>query len=210
LLLSSDQIDDTGPVKGQVTLNKRELASALKVSLPTIGAWMQRWPDFPIEARGTNGSSYRFVYVDVAEFLTVKRDEEAQAKSERDEALMGLQLTFDALLPPQPSVQFDRRLSPKEEIDLWKLRDLKRREAERCGKLVIASEVQELFTNALARLSRDTSMFLRKLAREQNWPDSQVRNIEERFADVQRASVAEALSELNMDADPNERQLDLS
>ncbi|MBV1835642.1 terminase small subunit [Acetobacter estunensis] len=192
-------------------LNKRELSRRLKVSLPTLTAWMERWPEFPVAQRGTNGSSYRFDVEAVFAFLSERREEEAQQKAGRDEQLMALQLSFGDLFPaPDPVSDNRRRLSTKEEIDLWKLRDLKRKEAERSGQLVIAAEVEQLFQAALARLNRDATSFIRRLGQQERWSDAQMRSIEARFADMQRQSVRDALALLDEEPDADERQLNLT
>lgn len=193
-----------------VTLNKREMARKLRVSLPTMTAWMDRWPDFPVEQRGTNGSSYRFRPDLVFEFLDLKRREEADASSIRDEQLQNLQLVFDDLLPPPEVEKSYKRLTPKEEIDVWKLRELKRKEAERCGQLVIATELQEQLRDAFSRLSQDTRLFIRKLGRKNGWPDSTIREAEQQFEDTQRASVAALLQILQAEPEDGERSLTFS
>lgn len=198
-------------VPSGVTLNKREMALRLRVSLPTLTAWMDRWPDFPVEQRGTNGSSYRFQPDLVFQFLGQKRDEEREANSVRDEQLQNLQLVFDDLLPPIENQRAPtKRLTPKEEIDVWKLRELKRKEAERCGQLVIASELQEQLRDAFARLSQDTRTFIRKLGRKNGWPDSSIREAEQQFEETQRASVASLLKILETEPDDGERSLTFS
>jgi len=209
LLLSSEEQQSGPAASADVTLNKRDMALRLRISLPTLTAWIDRWPDFPIAQRGTNGASYRFVPEEVFQFLAERREEELRERSGRDEQLMALQLTFDALLPAQP-VEQRRTISTKEEIELWKLRDLKRREAERCGTLVIAAEVQDMFASALARLQRDQAVFIRKLGRQEGWPESQMRAVEAQFAEVQRAAVRDALAILNTDPTVDERQLNLT
>lgn len=211
MLLSSDVSEKSPPTDAIILLNKREMARRLKVSLPTLTAWMDRWPDFPVAQRGRNGASYGFDAEAVFAFLAQKQEEEAQATAGRDEQLMALQLSFDALLPaPEAAPPTGRRLSTKEEIELWKLRDLKRKEAERSGKLVIAGEVQQMFETAFARLSRDATSFIRRLGQREGWPDSQMRAVEGQFADMQRQSVKDALAILDTDPDADERQLNLT
>ena len=186
--------DASAPDAEPVTVNKRELALRLRISLPTLTAWIDRWPDFPVEQRGALGSSWRFVFADVAGFLAGKKAEEAAGRSERDEQLAHLQLSFDELMPPSPDRPL--KLTVKEELEAWKLREMKRKEAERCGQLLVASEVRELMAAAFARLSRDTSAFVRQICREGGMPDPVIRAIEQRLAQQQRDSVAELTRQL--------------
>ncbi|GBQ52226.1 terminase small subunit [Komagataeibacter sucrofermentans] len=200
-----DGSGDTPPV------NKRELAKRLRVSLPTLTNWIDRWEDFPVVSRGGNGVSWAFSLEEVFAFLADRREEEAQSKAGRDQQLLDLQLSFDALLPPDPQPAPGSRMSVKEQIDAWKLRDLKRKEAERCGTLVIAADVQEMFTSAVARLSRDIAVYIRQTGREQGWPDAMIRQAEAKLADMQRKSVTDALRALETDEPhADDRQLHLA
>jgi len=61
LLLSSEEQHSGPAASADVTLNKRDMALRLRISLPTLTAWIDRWPDFPIAQRGTNGASYRAI-----------------------------------------------------------------------------------------------------------------------------------------------------
>jgi len=194
-----------------VTLNKAEMAKRLKVSLPTLTNWLDRWPDFPFVDRGTNGKSWRFDPHAVFDFLAERQEEEQRKSAGRDEQLERLQLQFDELFEPEEQPRSLGTVSAKEQIDIWRLRELKRREAERCGKLVVAEQLQDMFSSAFATLSRDTGVFLRRLAREQDWPDAVLRKAEADLADVQRKSVTAVLDTLKQEADTDhERQLHLA
>ena len=194
-----------------VTLNKAQMAKRLKVSLPTLTNWIDRWPDFPADHRGTNGKSWRFDPHAVFDFLAARREEEEKATIGRDEKLMELQLQFDDLFAEEEQPARSGFVSTKEQIDIWRLRELKRKEAERCGKLVVAEQLQDMFSSAFATLSRDTSMFLRRLAREQDWPEAVLRKAEADLADMQRKSVTAVLDTLKQEPDTDhERQLHLA
>ena len=68
-----------------VLINKRGLARMLGVSIPTVSAILDRYPDFPVEARGKVGLEWRFNTADVQAFLAGKRAEEtATASATRD------------------------------------------------------------------------------------------------------------------------------
>ncbi|GBR35030.1 DNA packaging protein [Gluconobacter kondonii] len=194
-----------------VTLNKAQMAKRLKVSLPTLTNWIDRWPDFPADHRGTNGKSWSFNPHAVFDFLAARREEEEKATIGRDEKLMELQLQFDDLFAEEEQPARSGFVSTKEQIDIWRLRDLKRKEAERCGKLVIADQMQDMMATAFAMLARDTGAFLRQLARDQSWPDAVLRQAESRLKDVQLKSVNSVLTMLKQDTDTeHERQLHLT
>ena len=180
-----------------VTGNKAELALRLGISLPTLTGWMQRYPEFPIASRGSNGRSYAFDFAAVFEFLRSRQEEQSQAKAERDEALAQLRLPFD--LPnvePPP-----KTASPKEELDAWRLRKFQREEMEKAGKLIPTDIVLPAITGVLARLNRDAHSFLRQLARENNWPDPYTRTVEARLGDIQRAGVKDLIDQFGGTAD---------
>ena len=208
LLLSKGEGMEASP---GVTLNKAEMAKRLKVSLPTLTNWLDRWPDFPIVDRGTNGKSWRFDPHAVFDFLAERQEEEQRKSAGRDEQLERLQLQFDELFEPEDQPRSLGTVPAKEQIDIWRLRELKRKEAERCGKLVVAEQLQDMFSSAFATLSRDTSMFLRRLAREQDWPEAVLRKAEADLADMQRKSVTAVLDTLKQEPDTDhERQLHLA
>ena len=208
LLLSKGEGMEASP---GVTLNKAEMAKRLKVSLPTLTNWLDRWPDFPIVDRGTNGKSWRFDPHAVFDFLAERQEEEQRKSAGRDEQLERLQLQFDELFEPEDQPRSLGTVPAKEQIDIWRLRDLKRKEAERCGKLVIADQMQDMMATAFAMLARDTGAFLRQLARDQSWPDAVLRQAESRLKDVQLKSVNSVLTMLKQDTDTeHERQLHLT
>lgn len=169
------------------TVNKAELAHWLRVSLPTLGRWMLRYgADFPVIERGTNGRDYAFDPQAVATFLEAKRQEQEQSRGERDEQLAQLRLALDLPTAEPPP----KTATTKDEIEAWRLRRLKREEAERAAQLVPADGVADALRAALGRLSRDMHAFVRQIGREQNWPDAYTRAVETRLAEQQRASVA--------------------
>ncbi|GAB6854188.1 terminase small subunit [Asaia astilbis] len=194
-----------------IALNKAEMAKRLKVSLPTMTNWLDRWPDFPVIERGTNGKSWRFDPHAVFDFLAERREEEQSKISGRDEQLERLQLQFDDLFQPKEQPRSLGGVSAKEQIDIWRLRELKRKEAERCGKLVVADQMQDMFSSAFATLSRESGVFLRRLAREQDWPEAVLRKAEADLASMQRKTVNAVLDTLKQEADTDhERQLHLA
>lgn len=195
----------------EVFINKRQLAKRLDVSLPTISLWIEKYPDFPIEVRGTNGSSYKFNAEHVFAFLQKKKEEEQEKNAEKDQKLASLQLTFDNLLGDSDEGQNHRRFfSTKEEKDIWQLRELKRKEAERCGKLVIADEIRDHFINAFTRLGTESRNFISRLCRNQNMPEQIIKKTENDFAEMQRIVVSQIAEVLDQEGDIYERTLDLN
>jgi len=199
-------MDDLAPDARAVIVNKRELTKLLRVSLPTLSNWMDRWPDFPVKVPGKNGVEWQFIVADVVAFLTERREEEAARKSDRDDELLKLQLSFDLGLQQEVEPVFQTRVPVKEQIELFKLNDLKLKQAERCRQLVKADDVADAFSMALAQIARECAVFVRQMGREQGWSDAQVRHAEVRFQDMQRKAVDEAMRSLEFDdAEPELR-----
>ncbi|WP_367651062.1 DNA packaging protein [Komagataeibacter oboediens] len=197
MLLSDNEAAQDGQTTTiRPTVNKRELANRLRISLPTLTSWLDRWTDFPVVERGRNGVSWTFYLDEVLAFLTARREEEAAKEADRDAELMKLQLT----LWPEPVAQpVSPRIPVKEQLDLARLQDLQMKQAERAGKLVNAEEVQDLFTSVFGRLGRDINVFIRQLGREQSWPDVMIRQAESKLADMQRTAVQKLLKDMKAD-----------
>lgn len=173
----------------KVFVTKAEMARCLRVSLPTLTNWISKWPDFPIAERGTNGTSYKFAPEEVRLFLIEKREVEARESEGRDQQLQQAQLAFDDFLPR--SDEFEScKLKPKEQIDLWRVRELKRKEAERCRNLLPADELLDTLRDVFARLGQESRVFIRKLGRTQNWPDEICARHEADYEEMQRTIVA--------------------
>ncbi|GCE81713.1 phage DNA packing protein [Komagataeibacter oboediens] len=196
LLSDNEAAQDGQTTTIRPTVNKRELANRLRISLPTLTSWLDRWTDFPVVERGRNGVSWTFHLDEVLAFLTARREEEAAKEADRDAELMKLQLT----LWPEPVAQpASTRIPIKEQLDLARLQDLQMKQAERAGKLVNAEEVQDLFTSVFGRLGRDINVFIRQLGREQSWPDVMIRQAESKLADMQRTAVQKLLKDMKAD-----------
>lgn len=178
-----------------VFVTKAEMARCLRVSLPTLTNWISKWPDFPIASRGKNGSSYKFAPEEVRQFLLEKREEEARENEERDQQLQQAQLAFDDFLPRTDEFE-SNKLKPKEQIDLWRVREMKRKEAERCRNLLPADEMLDTLRDVFARLGQESRVFIRKLGRSQNWPDAICARFEAEYEDMQRTIVANFVSNL--------------
>lgn len=187
LALSSDPGDGAALSPGPL-VNMRQLAAYLRTSRQTLSVWLDRWADFPVVERGTNGREYRFDVRAVSTFLRAKRDEQARSTAERDQALSQLAFPFD----PPPDEPPEPRLSLKDQVEALKLRRLQREEAERSGRLVEAAGVADLLTTCLTTLQRTLRAGIRQAGLEHNLPDPVIRALEARLADAQRAFVRDA------------------
>lgn len=172
---------------------------------------MDRWNDFPIEERGANGSQYKFNPSDVLQFISNKRDEERKKTEERDEGLASLQLAFDDLFSDERDTEpADSHSTIKRNIDAWKLRELKRKEAERCGKLVIAEELSDKLMDVFTRLSAETHNFWKRACLRNGIPEPITQRMLDDFATVQRTVVSELTQSLLHTDNEQERHIDFS
>lgn len=181
-----------------VLVSKRELCRVLRISRPTLDAWIDRYGDaFPIAERGANGREYQFDAEAVIDFLRAEQERQAAARAQRDEALAQLMLP----LPAGPAPAADAP-SLDDRLKAARLNALLLDEEERAGRLVSATEVEDRLTSVFAVLARELAAFLRQLAREQNWPDAVLLAAERRLAEVQHTAVTAASAPA-----PDERRL---
>ncbi|GBQ69693.1 phage DNA packing protein [Ameyamaea chiangmaiensis NBRC 103196] len=188
-----------------MTVNKRELARLLRVSLPTLTSWLDKWPEFPVVERGTNGVNWQFSVDDVVTFLSDRQAEEQARKADRDEELMKLQLTLDLGLKSEPESLPSSRVPVKEQIDLMRLQEMKVRQAEKCRQLVKVDEFADLAGGAFAQIARESGIFVRRLCQELNCSDAQLRHAEIRFADMQRGIVEKVMRAMESGDDAGEQ-----
>lgn len=177
-------------------VNKRELAQRLGVSVPTVSAWLLRYgADFPVRERGSKRGAWAFDLDAVRAFLRAR-----EAEGDTEDAQRGAQLARLGAPPGRSGHAPSPASSVREELEAWRLRRMRREEAERTGALIQAEAAIAAMTAAFGRLGRDVRALVRQLGREQNWPDPYLRQIEQRLAEQQRTSVA-AID--RMLADPN-------
>lgn len=165
--------------------NKRDLARALGVSLPTLDGLIARFPDFPVAERGTSGREYRFDIPSAVAFVTDKRAEAEREAEEKAEFLA----QFSLPLGGTPEVP--EGIKPSEMLAAAKLRTLQRKEAMESGLLVPTTEVRQVVTAAYAALNRRLNAVVNQIARTHALPDAVLRDMQARFHEAQRAFVAE-------------------
>lgn len=162
-------------------VHKRELARAIGCSVPTVTDLIDRYPDFPIERRGTNGLAWQFDIAKVVPFLAGERDRQERERAKKDERLAQLVLPLN-LTPPAAA---PAAVSLKDQVEAAKLREMLRKEAIAAGDLVNAQAVEENFAKLLGDWSRRIREFVRQLAREQSWTDEVLHTVEARLSDMQ-------------------------
>lgn len=165
-------------------VNKRELAALLECSLPTLAALIERYPDFPVVRRGSNGVEWQFDPEAVVAFLERKREEEAAEEAKRHELLAQFRLPIDR--EPAPSAG---GLSPQQELAAVRAMQLRQAMAREARLLVPTTDVRMELAGALAALGRFLQNLPGQLARRHNLPEAVVRDMRASIAEQQEVFV---------------------
>lgn len=168
-------------------VNMQELALALRTSRQSLSLWVRKYPDFPIERRGSHGIGYLFDPTKVVDYLLAKKAEQERAGSERDAALAQFVLPLgEAESPPHAGP-----LSIKDQLDAARLSRMRREEAERLGQLVSAAELRTVLTTAIGEMQRRLRTGLQRRAEDLHLPDNVKRELAAALAEQQRLFVRE-------------------
>ena len=176
-------------------MNKRELARLLHTTVVSVGNWIEKWPDFPVLERGTNGKEWRFDAPGVAEFLRAKQKEGRLARAERDEALSQLVLPL-TLLGDTEQLR-SAAGSVKEQREALQYRILQRQEAERLGRLVAVDDVRDALVTCFATMNRVLSTSVRAIGQDHALPHGVLHSLQARVAGAQRNAVREISKKLS-------------
>lgn len=171
---------------GRLTVNKRELAKLLKCSLPTLNELIDRYPDFPVVKRGSNGVEWEFDAQEVIDFLRMKEEAENRAAAERASLFKQFSLPIDAAAPEGAG-----DLSPSARRSLAEARLKERRLAIETGMLAEVPALRQNQTLVIGRLGRFFDNLPQQLAREFNLPEEVMRSMRKRLDDQRRGFVAE-------------------
>ena len=185
-----------------VLVNKRELAKLLGVSLPTMSALIDRYPDFPVEQRGGPGVEWKF-RADVAKAFIADKKAEAEASSAaRNELLAQFALplldTEEEADGPSPTLSAQDRLAQARAL----LAEDKL--AKERGFLVAKSDMRARLTPVWATLGAFLQSLPADLAERHNLPGAVVRDMRARIAQQQRELHARLLDLLPADAAPQD------
>jgi phage terminase Nu1 subunit (DNA packaging protein) len=169
-----------------VRVNKRELARILGVSLPTIGAWLDRYPEFPVLQSGTNGREYQFDAVAVRDFMAIKDAEEERLEKEREAAIAQLGLPLE-----EQTEDGAGALKPRERLDHVRAISAEDKLRQERGFLVSVPAARQAMTAAVARWNRAIHARIRQDGRDFNLPDAVVRALLAGVAETQHQFVRE-------------------
>ena len=183
LALSSEA--PPGVAAPRLSLNKRELARVLNVSLPTITAWLDRYSDFPVFQAGTNGREYQFDPFAVRAFLDEREAEERRLADEREAQIAQLGL------PLEEQTDGADALKPRDRLDHIRAIQAEDKLRVERGFLVSVPAQRQAMTSALARWNRALHAAMRQCGRDFNLPDAVVRALTDSLGETQRQFVRE-------------------
>lgn len=144
-------------------ISKKELARKLDCSLTTLDRIIDRYPDFPIEERGSNGIAYKFDLPKVDHFLSAKHLDEANAAAERFDLLAGLELESVNTNETGP-------LSPSQQLAAIKLQREMQKLRHEEGFLIDVSTLRQTMTPIISEVVQFLDGMPDRLGRRFNLP----------------------------------------
>jgi phage terminase Nu1 subunit (DNA packaging protein) len=157
-----------------VIVNKRELARALAVALPTITGYLDRFDDFPVIQEGEQGREWQFDLIAVRDFLAGKREDEERQAQARQAAVAQFALPIDHVASDPEAAQ----LTPQQRAALAKARQLERELARESGLLVPTADVRARNAVAITRLNKRLNSFILQLSRKLEWSQATLREVQ--------------------------------
>lgn len=178
-------------------VNKRELARILGVSLPTMTAILDRYPDFPAANKGSNGVPWQFDPELAKAFVLAKREEERAANAAKSELLAQIALPLDE---PTETVAEGPSLSPVERLQQARALLAEDKLARERGFLIPTTEMRQRLAPVWAELGNALQALPAELGAHYNLPLPVVRDMRRRIAAAQRSIHARLLELLPEDA----------
>ncbi len=165
-------------------VNKRELARrVLNCSLPTLDDMLERWPDFPILRRGSNGVEWEFDAHKVVAFIRGKREESEREKERSAEFFQQFSLPIDDIAGDA------KEMTPAQRVQLAQARIKERELAIESGLLVNTAELRQDLTALFARLGKFLDQLPARVARDHNLPDEVIRAMRSNIDEQRRVFV---------------------
>lgn len=181
--LAWDVADRAG---ASATVNKRDLAALLGISVPTLDRWIVEWPMFPVVQRGDKGRAWSFDPDAARAFVAGQLQEERRREAEREAGL-------DAFDLPVEDGDGDkaRVICPADRLTMARLARLHREEAERAGRLMPVTAVEAALTEGLPELLRSVRDAVRAWCVAQGVPADETRLFDSAIARAWTAKVRE-------------------
>lgn len=151
--LDSDEgAGSDGPAAAEVLRTLEETAHFFEVSMPTLRSWLAS--GCPVRERGGPGKPYQLSLKEVAEWRKGLQDKAVEDKrlAMEEEAQLRMALVGDDMLPDPGGSQGSRALSPAQRKDALQAELQKVKLAKERRELVLASEVQVIWSRANAEV----------------------------------------------------------
>lgn len=187
--------DVEAPNSHDLIVNKRELArQILKCSLPTLNDLIERYPDFPVELRGSNGVEWQFDAARVTKFLEDQREAEQRDSVARSELFKQFSLPIDEIAGDEAA-----GMSPTQRAALARARMAERKLALESGFLLQAAETRQALQTTLARFGKFLDGLPAELGRQFGLPDDVTVAMRSRIDEQRRQIVRELQAFLTQD-----------
>jgi phage terminase Nu1 subunit (DNA packaging protein) len=185
-----------------LVVNKSELAKILGVSKPTMGAILDRYPDFPIEQRGGLGVEWKFNPDLAKAFIIAKRAEEEAANATRSELLAQCSLPLDDVTPEEPGAP--RALSAVERLQHARAMLAEDKLARERQFMVLKTDMRPHLGAVWLSLSQSLQALPAQIAARYNLPLPVVRDLKDFIATFQRDTYARLIDLLPEGTPPPE------
>lgn len=176
------------PTDDRLLVNKSQLATILKCSLPFIATLLEDYPDLPVVTRGGRGTEWVFDAGEVTAYLEQRRAAERLEADRQAELRKQYSLPID----DAPELQAGQGLTPKQRRDIAGARLIERKLAQETGQLVTKSELRMALTTMLGAFGRFLDTLPGQIGRHHGLPDEVVASIRRRIDEQRRIFVEEA------------------
>jgi phage terminase Nu1 subunit (DNA packaging protein) len=184
------------PADDRLLVNKSQLATILKCSLPTLAKLLEDYPDLPVVTRGGLGAEWVFDAGEVTRYLEERRAAERRAAEQQTELFKQFSLPID----DAPEMQAGQGLTPKQRRDIAGARLIERKLAQETGQLVTKSELRMALNTMIGGLGRFLDTLPGQIGRRHGLPDEVVASMRARIDDQRRLFVEEMQKLLRADA----------
>lgn len=174
-------------------VNKAELADILGCSLPTLNDWIRKDPDFPVEARGSNGVEWQFDADRVIEYRRQQREAEEAEALRRREAMEQYRLPL--LGADLGGSSGSGAFTPQQELALVRKRQLELEMAKEAAFLLQTVDVRQNLSIAITHLNRSLQSLPGQVGRQFGLPEATVRAMRS-FVDTYQRNLVRELRDL--------------
>jgi phage terminase Nu1 subunit (DNA packaging protein) len=179
--------------------NKRELAfKVLHCSLPTVDALLERYSDFPVKTRGSNGVPWEFVAADCVEFLQRKKTEETAASEAQSAERLGF---FEQFKLPIDDVAGEEaaKLTPAQRAQMAQARLREQELGVKTGQLVPVGDVRRQYADLFRSIGQFLDTLPGQLGRAHGLPETVIRAMRQSIDEQRRNFVRDLDAKLSLD-----------